>query len=370
MPAHRILSLDVVRGGMLVVSVAVDSLLAQPEWFGHAVWEGVHPVDVVFPVFVTLSGCGLAFAMHRRVRAWPLLRRVAILLAAGLVYNAIALDSWSLDDWWLTGVLQLYAGVVAVLGLVHLITRTWWGWAIVTAAFATTHTVLLSAWASGCAGLVLTPDCNPSGVIDPAVFGVQHIYHQGALGHDPVGLVALLGALVSASAGATAGHLMLSPRLSDGGVGRSALPLIGLAAGAALAGFLTIWVPEMVAGVHPLAMKRLWTPPFALWVASGTSLALLAAHLAVDRRRVGRGVRAAVWPLVALGRNSLLVYFGSHALMSVLTRSSPSGGTPAAEIAAAIAVGGQPQLTFTLAMLAFWVALAALLHRLGVYLRP
>ena len=56
--------------------------------------------------------------------------------------------------------------------------------------------------------------------------------------------------------------------------------------------------------------------------------------------------------------------------MSALTRSSPSGGTSAAEIAAAIAVGGQPQLTFILAMVAFWVALAALLHRLGVYLRP
>ncbi|QJU54558.1 heparan-alpha-glucosaminide N-acetyltransferase domain-containing protein [Herbiconiux sp. KACC 21604] len=116
MPAARMLSLDVVRGVMLVVSVGVDSLLAQPEWFGHAVWEGVHPVDLVFPVFVTLSGCGLAFAMHRRVRAWPLLRRVAILLAAGLVYNAIALNSWRFDDWWLTGVLQLYAGVVRCSG--------------------------------------------------------------------------------------------------------------------------------------------------------------------------------------------------------------------------------------------------------------
>ncbi|QJU54557.1 hypothetical protein SCB71_15650 [Herbiconiux sp. KACC 21604] len=129
-------------------------------------------------------------------------------------------------------------------------------------------------------------------------------------------------------------------------------------------------MPEMVAGVHPLVMKRLWTAPFALWVASGTTLALLVAHLAVDRRRVGRGVRAAVWPLVALGRNSLLVYFGSHALMSVLTRAAPSGSTPAAEIAAAIAIGGQAQLTFTVAMVAFWMLLAALLHRLGLYLRP
>ncbi|GAA2249688.1 heparan-alpha-glucosaminide N-acetyltransferase domain-containing protein [Herbiconiux moechotypicola] len=375
--ATRIRSLDVVRGVMLVASVVSDTLLVQKEWFGHTVWEGVHPLDLVFPVFVTLTGCGLAFAMHRRVPAWPMTRRVLVLVLAGLLYNAIAMNSWSLGDWWLTGVLQLYAGVVAVLALLHLVTRRWWGWAIVTVVLGAADATLQGVWATGCAGGVLSPECNPSGAIDPFVFGVAHVYHQGAFGHDPVGLVALLGALVSASAGATAGHLMLWLReRRDARGGRVAGPvadlpsLLGAACAMALLGWVLVTAPEAVWSVHPLVMKRLWTPPFALWVAAGTVVALGVAHVIVDRPRLSAPLRALVWPLEALGRNSLLVYFGSHALMSVLTRPLEGGGTAAVRLAEIVAVTGDPQLGLSILMLGFWLAVACVFRWRGWYLRP
>ena len=368
----RIASLDLVRGVMLVASVAVNSLLATEPWFAHAPWDGVQPLDVIFPVFVTLTWCGLAFAFHRRVKLGPLARRGAVLLLVGLVYNAIALDYWVGETWWFTGVLQLYAGVVAVIGLLHLVLRGWVAWGIATVVLAAGHATLLAVWARGCEGGVLSATCNPSGVIDPMVFGGIHLYHQGAAGYDPVGLVALLGALIRASAGATAGHVLLAVRRRSarGGVAAAILPLGARAVALALLGQLSLWVPELVTGDVPLVMKRLWTPPFALRIAAVTTVALLIGHLIADRRRLGPVTRAAIWPLVALGRNSLLVYFGSHVVMSVLERPTASGVPIAEELAQNLAVAGDAQLGFTVAALAFWILLACLMRRAGVYLRP
>ncbi len=392
-PAPRIRSLDWARGVMLIASVASNSLLEDPPWFDHARWDGVHPLDLVFPVFVTLSGCGLAFAMHRRVALWPLARRVVVLFVVGLLYSAITLDSWEFGTWCVTGVLQLYAMLVAAVGLIHLITKSWWGWLIVTVVLAGAYTAILAAWSTGCSGGVLAEHCNPSGIVDPAVFGAAHIYHRGEWGYDPVGLVAGLGSLVSASAGATAGHLLL--RLRDRGwlrgrvgarwftegVGAAVVPLLVLAAGLLLLAQLTIAVPDWLTGSTPLVMKRLWTPPFALRVAGFVVIGLLAGHLLLDRRHVGAWLQWLVYPLLALGRNSLLVYFGSHVVMSVLLRPIvlPSGAVPEGEgpplsparaIAESIAVGGQVQLTWSVLLLAFWVLLACVLNRARVYLRP
>ena len=75
------------------------------------------------------------------------------------------------------------------------------------------------------------------------------------------------------------------------------------------------------------------------------------------------------WPFIGLGRNSLLVYFGSHLLVMVMLQH---GGKElwAAQLAPRVDVFGQPQVSFLLAMLVFWIATASLLHRLTIYLRP
>ena len=372
--APRIASLDLVRGLMLVANVAVNSLLVTPGWFDHARWASVHPIDLLFPVFVTLSGCGLAFAMHKTVKVGPMARRALVLLAVGLLYTAIVLNSWALDVWRVTGVLQLYAVVVAVLGLLHLVTKSWRGWAVITAALAVAHSALMTGWAERCVGGVLTRACNPSGAIDPLVFGAPHIYLQGAAGHDPEGLVAILGALVSAAAGATVGHLLLSVRkrsLSRGsGVIAAVPPVVSLAVAFLALGLLLACAPTMI-GAEPIpVMKRLWTAPFALLLASGTTVALLLGHLLVDRPATGLTLQRMSYPLLALGRNSLLVYFGSHVLMSVLRRPLPNGSSAVETAASAIAILGHQQATWTFVALLFWVLLASLLHRHRIYLRP
>nr|WP_276612090.1 heparan-alpha-glucosaminide N-acetyltransferase domain-containing protein [Kineococcus vitellinus] len=357
----RITSLDVVRGLMLVVSVAVNSLVVTPPWFEHAEWEGVHGLDLVFPVFVTLTGCGLGFAMHRRTEVGGLARRVLVLLAVGLLYNALVANPWSAATWRYPGVLQLYAGVVLVLALGHLLTRSARGWFAIALVLALVWTGVLAWFATTCPGGELTRACNPSGVVDPAVFGAAHVYGGGQPGHDPEGLPAVLGACVSAAAGACVGHLLLSARSRGRGTRAATAPVLAAAAAFALLAGLTAAVPGLLTGHEVPAMKRLWTPPFALAVAAAVAVVLLAGHLLLDSRRTPALLRRAVWPLEALGRNSLLVYFGSHVVAAlVLHRAAPD---------VLERLHSAQWQTTAVAVLA-WTALAALLHRLRVYLRP
>jgi predicted acyltransferase len=354
-------------------------------------------------VFVTLSGCGLGLAMHRRVQVRPLARRVLVLVLVGLLYNAVTKNSWEPATWRLPGVLQLYAGIVLLLSLGHVATRSWRGWLALTLALAAAHATLLSVWARTCPTGTLTRQCNPSGRIDIAVFSADHVYAGGVLGHDPEGLVALLGAAVAAAAGATIAHLLLDTRAGTlrrqraprsmgatpdvmtagttargektGVCGpRAAMGPLLLAAvflaGAELAAHLPAWL-----GGAPLpAMKRLWTPPFTLTVTAAVIPALLGGHLLLDRPGTSRILRAGSWPLLALGRNSLLVYFGSHVAMAVLgylgTGPDGTGRSLLQRAATAVAVAGHPQISWTVLVLAAWTALACLLHTRRWYLRP
>jgi predicted acyltransferase len=365
----RIASLDAARGLMLVWSVTSVSLIAAPKWYEHAPWAGVHPVDLVFPVFVTLSGCGLAFANRRRTPVGPLVRRIVVLLAFGLLYNTVvAMSAKGGSPWpgWahlrLTGVLQLYAGVVLVIALGHLVTRSARGWAVLTLLLAVAHTAVLWRYAQGCPGESLTRECNPSGALDPWLFGIDHVYATGLLGHDPEGVLSVLGACVSAAAGATVGHALLSARDRGRRPVGALLPVATAAVGFACLSVLT--------GLYVPTMKRLWTAPFALSVAAAVAVVLVLLHLLLDRPSA-RVPPAAATPLVALGRNSLLVYFGSHALIIwMLHDRAGTGSTWLQTVSDAVTVKDHTQLSWTVLNVVAWTALATVLHRFRIYLRP
>ena len=226
-PVGRIVSLDWVRGLFLCVSVTSVGLLApRPALFEHAEWFGISGVDLVFPLFVTLSGCGLAFAYSNAVGWRATLRRSVVLLLCGLIYNAVVAESRDPETLRLTGPLQVYAVLVLVIGVVHLRVRTPRAWMLVTLGVASVQASLLAAWQADCPGGELLPTCNPSRLVDVAVLGRAHVYAGGVLGHDPEGIIAAVGALVTACAGTTAGHLALAskeqqPRpLTPTGLGR------------------------------------------------------------------------------------------------------------------------------------------------------
>lgn len=358
----RITSLDWVRGLFLCVSVSSVSVLApRPRWLQHASWIGVRFEDLIFPVFVILSGCGLAFAYRNQVGWWATLKRSVVLLVCGLVFNMVDAQTLDLSQLRWAGPLQVYAVLVLVIGLLHRVVRRPSAWVGVTLGLACVQAVFLYVWQSGCPGHGLTPTCNPSDVIDRAWMGSDHMYLHGAGGHDPEGLVSTFGALVTACAGTTAGHLALSAR----GSWKAPARLLGWAA--------TTAAVALVASQFLPAMKRLWTTPFALGVGSLGIVALAIGMAVLDLPAPKKWQEARprlAWPWVALGRNSLFVYFGSHLLVLVLLHT---GGDPSnvEQLSDRVdLLGNHRQVSFVIAMLVLWAGLAAVLHRRRIYLRP
>ncbi|MBF5081489.1 heparan-alpha-glucosaminide N-acetyltransferase domain-containing protein [Quadrisphaera sp. INWT6] len=393
----RVAAVDAVRGLLLVVSIVTSSLITPPEWFEHAPWQGVHPLDVVFPAFVVLTGVGLGFAHKNGVRLPRLARRVVVLVLAGLAYNAVL--AWARDGavdlgalrW--TGVLQLYAALVLVVAALHLVVRGWVAWTAVALGLAAAHTWLLSHWQGLCPGGVLTPQCNPSLAVDGRLFPADHLYWQLQAGHDPEGLVALLGACATAAAGTAAAHAIAAGRSSGASraTGRRAVAAAAARPAAValrlLAVSAVLAVGAVAASPAVPAMKRLWTAPFGLSVAAAVVLVVALVHAVVDAPWVeapsprsgrptlpGAVVQACRRPFVALGRNSLLVYFGSHVVVALLLlrplRPDPAVQPSYAQsLAEGMSWAGGPQVGFSAALLASWWVVALALHRRGWYLR-
>ena len=76
-------------------------------------------------------------------------------------------------------------------------------------------------------------------------------------------------------------------------------------------------------------------------------------------------------PLVALGRNGLLVCFGSHALIIwMLHDRAGTDVTWLPWMSESVTVDGRTQLSRTVLNVVVWTALATVLHRFRIYLRP
>lgn len=357
----RIVSLDVARGVMLMVSVLSASLITipLPHAFTHAPWFGVHFLDLVFPVFVTMSGVGFAFAYSRRVRLVVVLRRAVVLILLGLGYTALTTQTYNLANLRFTGVLQLYGVLALFQGLLHWKFRTWKAWFRWTTLLTILLTALHVAWPPLiCEMGGLTQTCNPSLYIDVNLFGTAHMYENGITGHDPEGVVSILGALLSMSAGTTLGHLLLQARRT------SQRPLQAIS-------FLLMYCAALGAGLSLVVepFKRLWTPSFALLACIPALAIVVIFWLILDRPDADTtpSVPYYLRPLVSLGKNSLFVYFGSHLFMAMaLNTGSP--GNPPWPVILGERIGYEPWGLGVACVLA-WTLLAMVLDRYKIYIR-
>lgn len=361
----RLNSLDIARGVLLVITVWVNSLVVYPSWLAHHPWAGFTFIDWIFPAFVTLTGCAMAFAYRNGLKdGRRLARRVLVLFGAGILYNIVIGWSFDLSTLRVFGVLQLYAVVILIVSVAHIWLRTWRVWLMASATLIWLSTLLFTWSILACNGL--TQECNPSRLIDLQPWFIDHVYRQGAQGHDPEGLVAIAGATIQASIGATFGHVIMSTRGLDRKWPAMAKAAISISTTLVALGVMALLLPSFL-GQDPMPiMKRLWTPPFAIMVGVSVGLALLLANLTIDAgtdRERSRRARQ-MEPLIALGRNSLLVYFGVHVVSSLSRRFGLFDYVVGLFPSTQAASWGVP----ILALLA-WTALALILNRKKIYIR-
>lgn len=367
-------ALDVARGVAVAGMLVVEQLPAGPgdyPWLRHASWNGWTGADLVFPAFLFLVGISVDQLVGRRGAAGlaRLAKRAVALIVLGVLFNAWAADgaNFALARW--PGVLQRIGVVGLLCGLVvSLVRRKAWPVLAIAAALLLAYAQLLTRAPLACGTGVITQACNLPGQVDVALFGGAHVYHQGAFGHDPEGLLSTMGALATALLGVAAGRFLRDRPGWRAGVALAAIAVLG-------------WLATRFGLAGPAVNKRLWTPAFVLLTGATSVALLLGCHLVADvaaaaGHRVVRGVaRAVSWPWAALGRNALVVYVGQHVLGAILQRTPAHDGQRLTSLAGYLQgrtfasgwVGLDPQWTYAAAMLALWCAVAAAMHEVRWY---
>lgn len=365
-PSPRLLSLDAFRGLTIAGMVLVNN---PGSWayvyapLAHAEWHGWTPTDLIFPYFLFIVGVAMPFSFRRRLDEGAartdlfrhVVRRSLILIAIGLAMRAIPDFDF--------GEMRLY-GVLQRIGLVYFAAAGLYLWASARGLVITTAVLLPGYWAvmmlvpvPGLGVGDLSPDANLAGYVDRLLMDGR----LWAGTWDPEGLLSTFPAIATCLLGIFCGERLhlgrpgrrLAREMWIGGV---TMVLVGLA-----------W--DLVFPIN----KNLWTSSYVVFTAGTALLVLGTMYWAIDVRR-WRGAWSA--PLVACGMNSIAVFVASGMFARTMGRI-PVGGPEGSSLYDWIFRNGfQPwagdyngSLALALAQVAFWLAVAWLLHRRRIYIR-
>jgi predicted acyltransferase len=355
----RLRSLDVFRGltmaGMVIVNNPGD--WGTVYWpLLHAEWHGWTPTDLIFPFFLFIVGAAIPLG-SRQGHFWArVLRRTAIILIVGWLLAAF--PYFRLSTLRIPGVLPrialCYLAAASVVRLAGEDTRR-----VRRVSVLGVAVLLLGYWflmarvapPGGVAG-DLSPAGNLGAWLDRTLLG-GHLWRQD---WDPEGLLSTAPAIATTLLGVLAGVFLreaTSPR-----------HVVRRLAGWGLAGVLAGLAWHVVFPIN----KALWTSSYVLFTGGAAAAALAACYAWVDAAPTDH-VRRRSEPLVALGRNALLLFAASALVAKTLLYlhwpdpSQPLGSWLYAAVFAPIAPPKVASLTFALAHLAILWAILWELHR-------
>ena len=309
--SQRLVSLDALRGFdmccILGLTATVEAVLGRflpgsrltatlAEQFTHVPWAGLHFQDLIFPLFLFISGAAMAFSVPKRLvrEGRPavirhLLLRALVIFVLGVIYSGGLSRGWDEVRW--LGVIQRIGIASAAAGLLSL-------WLDARGLLAATAALLVGYWAL--LAFVPVPGFGAGDFAEGHNLAnyLDSLWLPGRKydgDHDPEGLLSTLPAIGTALLGLLAGGWLsrdLEPRRKVAGL---------LAAGVVLLAAGWAW--------HPFfpVVKKLWSSSFVL-VTAGWSAVLLAAFFwIVDVR----GFRRWCTPFVWVGANPITLYLAA-----------------------------------------------------------
>jgi len=263
----RLLSLDVFRGMTIAFMIIVNTPGTWSHVFAplrHAKWHGCTPTDLVFPSFLFIAGVAVYYSLKKYnfefsgSSLFRILRRVALIFAAGLFLNIFPHFDRDYSTLRILGVLQRIALAYGLGAIIVLLVKRNYIW-IVTAV------ILLGYWAL----LYFLGGSDPYSLegnlatrVDAAILGANHLYKGFGVPFDPEGLVSTIPAVGTVLLGFMAGNLIGSFGTSWKTVGYLA------AIGAALVAAGLVW------GQFFPINKPIWTSSYVLY-AGGIGMILL-----------------------------------------------------------------------------------------------
>ena len=324
---------------------SVWKLMAQQ--FEHSAWHGFAFYDLIFPLFIFISGVSLGLQSHslsglpmaqRMPQYTRAVRRLLLLVLLGVVYN----------HGWGTGMpadpdAVRYASVLGRIGIAwfvaamllwHLRTRTV---AALTAVLLLAYSVLQTQWP-------LTEAGSLNAMVDQA--WLPGIAYRNAP-FDPEGLYSQLGAICNCLMGAFVGVIW---RTESAAPRRRLLKLVAMGGGLVMLACL----------LHPFypLNKSLWTGSFTL-LTSGISVLLLLVFDLLLGQRPARLSKPLYW----IGQNAILIYLGTSLVMWTYSVKSLFGGWIMAS-----PIGMQP-LLLALALLLLQLLALRWLYQRKLFLR-
>lgn len=372
-PVPRVASVDALRGfsmfavlGTDIVAKSIEQMLAHAgvllaaigavigAQFTHAKWDGASFYDLVFPLFIFVTGVAIVFSLPRLVEhegKWVahkrVLRRFVLLFALGVIcYGGIA-EGWSQVR--LGGVLQRIAVCYLFASLLFLNTSL----RGMIAAFAA---LLLGYWAlmsfvpvPGIGAGSLAKGANLANWID-----VHYLPGRKWEGNwDPEGILSTLPAIGTCLLGVFAGLLLNNPKIEGW---RKSLWLIG--AGMALIAAGLIWSLQFPINKH------LWTSSFVLFSGGFAALLLGAFHEIIDVRGYKNWAAVFMW----VGASAITLYV-FNVIVGFYPIAQRLVGGDVARLADAYLVPGAGQFIAAVLGMAMAIAAARFLYRRKIFLR-
>ena len=319
----RLVSLDALRGfdmfwitggegivHTLAALTSIAAIKACSDQLHHVKWEGFHFYDLIFPLFLFLSGVTMPLTITRRLEQgtakskifWRVFRRMLLLVFLGMVYNGFL--NFNLNG-------QRYLSVLGLIGVAYfqaalvVMFFTWrgqlaWCVAVLVGYFAVMK-------------FIPVPNFDPTFLEDHggnlAAFLDRKFFYDlpdwlslppGRLYgkvFDPEGLLSMIPASGTALLGALAGRVLVDKSFSE----------YKKVAMLAAAGLFCLVFGYAWSFSFPI-IKALWSSSFVLF-AGGWSLLLLALfYLVIDVWKV----RFWTLPFVVIGMNSITIYLINH----------------------------------------------------------
>lgn len=309
---ERLKSLDALRGftmfwiiggGALIHALAKATDSEVLNWFSlqlrHVSWNGFHFLDLIFPLFMFVSGVAMPFSIGKKIKKGiskkkllgMVAKRSLILVMFGIIYNnKLSFDFANLR----------YASVLGQIGVAYFIASIIYIFSNLKEQLIWMIVILLGFWAAmefipvpGFGAGVLTPEGNFSGYIDRLLLpGTTYREH-----YDPQGILLMISAATIILMGALTGTLLINNKQS-----KEKKTLIMATLGAIFVGVSLIW------NIWYPINKEIWSSSFNV-LTVGLSLIFMAIfYFIIDVK----GIAKWSFPFVVIGLNPITIYMGNR----------------------------------------------------------
>lgn len=357
----RILSVDIFRGATIVLMILVNTPGTWSAVFAplrHAKWNGYTPTDLVFPFFMFIVGTSIVFSYYNKKATSETYKKIIIrtlkLIGLGLFLGAFTISFPFFKDF----VDIRFPGVLQRIGLGFFFAsifflNTNWKTLIGIAVF-----LLVGYWilmtmvpVNGVESTLERAPNNLANWLDVKVFGT----HNYKADYDPEGLLSTIPAIVSTLLGVFTGLVLRSKQV------KKATIIMGIGGAMLIIGHAwDVFFP---------INKALWTSSFVLVTAGWANLILALIYYLTDVKKIQFG---SIFKYA--GANAITLYFLSSFVSKLMGMIKVGETTLHGWLFDTVYTHDfmslqLSSLLYGLSVVAFYVALAYVMHQRKIFIK-